>query len=301
MTKSIKQLKDNLTALDEKVKDLANNLQDLYQDYLPHLVEVVKRQLMVATYQICTQKYPDTFLKLSYSHRTKLQEQIKSLASEFPHKLVESWDKIETSDNVFLQELCEQILAIISSTKNTSELTAQKVEDEHNSSEKITVYSQDLKDNSHGLELPPEELIKLQVELDDYLEECLIDLSNSANKYLQEVNVLPNNIPNQILAIALQAEENTSIVSGAPNLLSILIQKEPKSDEQVDIQPIIAICLRINDLEFHNSNLNLIKQKIIKILSKLTDLDDKYKDLQQEYLIAQAEAAWRASWYEDEQ
>ena len=147
--------------------------------------------------------------------------------------------------------------------------------------------------------MPPEELVKLQIELEKALEHCLINLSHSANKCLQEVNVLSDKIPNQILAIALKAEENTSIVSGAPNLLSILIEKEPKSDEDLEINPVIAICLRINDLEFHDSHLNFIKQKIVKNLSKLNNLADQYQELQQEYLVAQAESAWRASWNED--
>lgn len=296
MTKSIKQLNDNLIALDDRVKDLANNLQDLYQDYLPYLIEVVPRQLMVATYQLCTQKYPDAFLNLSYSQRTKLQERIKSLAREFPHQLLESWENLDINDDyACLPELHHQILAIIASANKSS----QSTEEEINLTQRMTGASEDTEDKSSGGKMPPEEVIELQIKLEDCVEQCLIDLSNDANKYLQEVNILPKTIPNQILEIALQAEENTSIVSGAPNLLSILIQKEPKSNEDIDIQPIIAICLRINDLEFHNSHLNLLKQQMIKILSQLNDLVDEFKDLQQKYLTAQAEAAWRASWYEE--
>jgi hypothetical protein len=255
---------------------------------------------MVATYQICTQKYPEAFLRLTYSQRTKLQNKIKGLARDFSHKLVESYQKIELSDNALIKDLHQQIVAIVSSENKTLKLTAEKTQNQEHFSEEVTKQTKELTTiDSYTLQLPPEKLIQLQFDLDDALEDCLIHLSHSVNNCLQEVNVLSQKIPNQILAIALQAEENTSIVSGAPNLLSILIQKEPKSDEDLEINPVIAICLRINDLEFHDSQLNLSKQKINKILSQLNNLSEQYEQLHQEYLVAQAEAAWRASWYED--
>jgi hypothetical protein len=298
MTKSIKQLNDNLIALDTKAKDLAQNLQDLYQEYLPHLITVVKRQLMVATYHICTQKYPDAFLKLSYSQRTKLQEKIKDLAGEFPEKLRENWAKIEVREHQILRQLHQKILAILFALEADKNLTDEKTKDNDDYPDEEKSETASLNINSDSLNLEPEDIIKLQLELDDSLEQSLIDLSNSANQYLQEANVLSNKIPNQILALALQAEENTSIVSGAPNLLSILIDKNSKSDD-LDITPIVAICLRINDLEFHDSSLNMIKQKMSKVLTQLSNLSEKYHDLQQQYRIAQAESAWRASWYDD--
>lgn len=295
MTKSIKQLSDNLVAVDTQVKDLAQNLQDLYQEYLPHLIKVIKRQLMVATYHICTQKYPEAFLDLTYSQRTKLQEKIKNLAREFPEKLSENWRKVEIPEHHFLQQLHRNLLSILSALNEDKSLESAKVSHHLDSSPEVKEDSLPL--NSDSVKLQPQDLIKLQVELDDSLEQSLIDLSNSANQCLQETKVLSNKIPNQILAIALQAEENTSIVSGAPNLLSILIDKDPKSND-LDITPVVAICLRINDLEFHDSGLNMIKQKIVKILTQLGNLSNKYQDLQQEYAIAQAESAWRASWYD---
>lgn len=61
MTRSIKQLRNDLGILNVKIKDLATELQSLYQDYFPQLIAVVKRQLILATYQVCTQKYPSAF------------------------------------------------------------------------------------------------------------------------------------------------------------------------------------------------------------------------------------------------
>ncbi len=298
MTKSIKQLENNFKALDNKVIDLAEKLQDLYKDYLPHLIKVVQREIMVATYQICTQKYPEAFLHLSYGQRTKLQEKIKVLALEFPAQLINGFKQIDIIENLFVQNLHQEILAILPISEVSEKIEKEIVENEDNVQQEVMSKESNLKINSNFLQVKPEELINFQFNLDDSLEERLTDLSNKTNKSLQEVNILSDKIPNQILAIALEAEENTSIVSGAPNLLSLFIEKEPKSDE-LDLTPIVAICLRINDLEFHDSTLNLIKQKMTQILTQLSDLSEEYDQVQEEYAIAQAEVAWRASWYEE--
>ena len=296
MSKSIKQLNNNLIALNLQVKDLAEELQELNRNYLTYLMVVIKKQLMVATYQICTQKYPIAFLDLSYSQRTKLQEKIKELANSFPAQLNQSWLNIDEFDHPELQKLQENITGFLLSGDNQpqSTTTAQDIVDSSSGNSHET---DSLAVNNDVEDLTAEDLIKLQIELDYCLEQGLIDLSNQVNQFLQEAKVLPDTIPSQILAIALQAEENTSVVSGAPNLLSVLIDKEPKSDE-IDIIPIVAICLRINDLEFNDTRLHLDKQKIVKILNMLDNLNEKYQDLQYEYAIVQAEAAWRSSWYE---
>ena len=100
--------------------------------------------------------------------------------------------------------------------------------------------------------------------------------------------------------MALQGEENTSLVSGSPNLLSLLIEKEDKS-EMFNITPIIAVCLRLTEIEFNDSGLNLIRQKITNLLQKLDSLDDEYQKITRQYAIAQAESAWRSSWVNNEQ
>ncbi len=307
MTKSIKQIDKNLKALNIQVQDLAKILEGLNRDYLRYLITVVKKQLMVASYQICTQKYPESFLNLSYSQRTKLQEKIKDLAGNFSKKLTEDWQKIDDlSDNPIVQQLHQNILTIVSSSEKKQNLTQtitsadgsndiQPTAEEENVTSPVNFAQDDID------ELQPEYLIELQIEFDNCLEQGLIDLSNSVNQSLQEAEIISNKIPNQILAIALQAEDNTSIVSGSPNLVSILIEKDtPSEQEQIDITPVIAVCLRINDSEFHDPKLNLLKQKINKVLAQLNSFAQRYQELQQKYTIAQAESAWRTSWYEEE-
>ncbi|BAQ64722.1 hypothetical protein [Geminocystis sp. NIES-3709] len=288
MSKSIKQLRNDLTILSEKIKDLAINLQGLYRDYLESLSVVVKRQLTLATYQICTQKYPDAFLNLSYQKRYDLQGRIKGLENTFKDNLFNAFQSIEVGNNQVIQDFYNHIISIFSVEQISKDNNLVDLEIAQNSENNLAKEE----------ELNPHDLIKFQLDIEDCLEECLTNISHQTNKYLQDAHILPNKIPSKILEMALQAEENTSIVSGAPNLLSLLIEREDKSDNNVDITPIVAICLRLTEIEFNDPSLNLIRQKINNILRKLDDLDNEYQQKKQKYSIAQAESAWRSSWNE---
>jgi hypothetical protein len=291
MSKSIQKLRDDLTVLNTKIQDLATNLQHLYKDYFQNLSSIVHRQLVLATYQICTQKYPDSFLRLSYQERVKLQEKIQALDGIFIQDFVDSLKSIEFPNNQFIQNFYASILELFSSSiiteNNEEETSINKSEIQAKESENLTI----------SADLNPDDLIKFQIDIEDCLEECLTNLSHRTNKYLQNAGILPDTIPSKILEMALQGEENTSVVSGSPNLLSLLIEKEDKS-ESFNITPIIAICLRLTEIEFNHSGLNLIRQKISNLLQKLDTLDEEYQKITRQYAIAQAESAWRSSWSE---
>lgn len=291
MSKSIQKLRDDLTVLNTKIQDLATNLDDLYKNYFQNLSSIVHRQLVLATYQICTQKYPDSFLRLSYQERIKLQEKIKALDTIFIQDFLDSLKSIQFPNNQFIQDFYTNIIEFFSSSiiteNNEQENSINKSEIQENNSENLSI----------SVDLNPDDLIKFQIDIEDCLEECLTNLSHRTNKYLQNAGILPDTIPNKILEMALQGEENTSVVSGSPNLLSLLIEKEDKS-ESFNITPIIAICLRLTEIEFNHSGLNLIRQKISNLLQKLDTLDEEYQKITRQYAIAQAESAWRSSWSE---
>jgi hypothetical protein len=289
MSKSIKQLSNDLTILNEKIKDLATNLQDLYYHYFENLSSVVKRQLTVATYQICTQKYPTAFLDLSYQKRYDLQQKIKGLKTVFQEDLFKALSSITLNNNQVIQEFYSKIIKAI---------TEEGISPQENLSDgEIT---EDSETNSvKEEELDSQDLIKLQLDIEDCLEECLTNISHRANKCLQEAHILPDKIPSKIIEMALQAEENTSLVSGAPNLLSLLIEREDKSDNNIDITPIVAVCLRLTEIEFNDPSLNVIRQKINTFLKQLDEVDNEYQKKRQKYSIALAESAWRSSWNEE--
>ncbi|NCO75784.1 MAG: hypothetical protein GW795_07880 [Cyanobacteria bacterium] len=295
MSKSIKKLRDDLIILNTKIQDLATNLQGFYQKYFENLTPIVNNQLILATYQICTQKYPDSFLSLSYQQRINLQTKIKKLDQIFITDLLNNLHLIEVPNNIIIQDFYKNTIDFFSSLqvieneeilREDSVKEMSSLKDENKNNEEDLLISNDLS---------PENLIKFQLNIEESIEDSLTKISHRTNKYLQEAGILPNNIPNKILEMALEAEENTSIFSGAPNLLSLLIEKEDKS-ESLDITPIVAICLRLIDIEFNNSTLNLIRQKITDVMKNLESLDSEFQKKNQQYSILQAEFAWRSSW-----
>lgn len=306
MARSIKQLRSDFEIINLKIKDLARELQSLYKDYFPQLVTVVKRQLILATYHICTQKYPSAFLSLTYQQKVNLQKNIKALIPLFVNDLSKNITNLEIDESDILSELKGAILRFLpvfnnnNSSTNTG-LTSESKEDNKNSQDNSGIVKEDnnsFPDDDSFLEIYPENLIRLQVGIDDAIEEALVNLSHGANKYLLEFGILPKNVPTKILEMALQAEENTSLVSGAPNLLSLLIEKDDKSQE-MNVTPVVALCLRVNEIEFHDPLLNQIRQKISKIFQSLNSLDDEYQNKRQQYQMALAESAWRSSWIDD--
>ena len=82
MAKAINFIRKDLVKIEEKVSQLFQEIYHIYYQYIELLSRSVRRQLMVACYQICTQIYPESFLNLSFDERYKLQENLKQLSRE---------------------------------------------------------------------------------------------------------------------------------------------------------------------------------------------------------------------------
>ncbi|CCH65707.1 hypothetical protein RINTHM_12470 [Richelia intracellularis HM01] len=61
----------------------------------------------------------------------------------------------------------------------------------------------------------------------------------------------------------------------------------------------MVLGLRLGEIEFANKQLSSLRKQIRYILGKLNKLGRQYQQKQREYSIAEAESAWRASWFED--
>lgn len=290
MAKSIKQLTKELNKINDITQDFTEEMEIIYQDYFTNLVEIINRQLLQATYQICTQKYPHAFLKLRYQERLNLQNNIKQLKGSFAQILTGILEDYELKDSkqlVCLKNKIFQCLPIKGDISPSLPSNPDVTKDANiiTSDDELSFFNPDI-------------LIKFIDNIDNAIAQSLIKISLKTNKLLQQSEILPKEIPNKILEMALEAEENTSLISGAPNLLSLLVEKE-NSPEENKITPIVAICLRIREIEFNDPLLSSLRQKITKILRDLHRLNEEYQFHSQQYAIAQAEVAWRGSWFED--
>ncbi|AFY79295.1 hypothetical protein Ple7327_4164 [Pleurocapsa sp. PCC 7327] len=287
----MQQIKQDLATIEEKVANLAVELRALYGRYLKLLGHSARKQLILASYQICTQVYPESFLKLSGSDRQKLQENLRRLGKNLQFQLLALLDlPIHSSDpsDVATLEAEELLLPPSEEASSPAETEIQAQEPE---SEKIA---------------NPEDLIRWCQQIEQGIQETLETLSQEVNFYLQEAQILPAQVPVKVLEMAMQTEASAASASGSPNLLSLLIETEregeresPAPKENAKITKLTAIHLRLAEIEFSDPTLNIERDRVRTWLEKLKKIRQQYRQLQREYAIAEAEAAWRATWYED--
>jgi hypothetical protein len=63
--------------------------------------------------------------------------------------------------------------------------------------------------------------------------------------------------------------------------------------------PITVIALHLAELEFADSQVMAQRNQLRKLTSQFSQLKQSYEQKQQEWLVATAEANWRAIWFEE--
>ena len=280
MARGIERIERDIAAIKEAIRAIALELQNAYASYLNTLGLAVRKQLILASYHLCTQGYPENFLHVSLNQRQQLQQAIRKLG----------------------QVAAEQLLACI---KKSEEVEVDK-EDEGNEGDEGG--SSGLLDTSNYQVLSadtsnPIELAKWQQNLEEVMQEILKKLSHDANLLLQKAGVLPKKLPEPILAAAAAAaasEASAEVMPGPPNLLNLVIEIEnEQQSEDSGLTQIMAINLRLGEIEFADVTLSSERKQIRNILVQLNKLGREYQKKHRERAIAEAEAAWRASWFED--
>ncbi|MBG1244739.1 hypothetical protein [Nostoc sp. NZL] len=287
MARAIERIERDIAALKEAIRAIAVELQSAYASYLDTLGLAVRKQLILASYHLCTQGYPENFLHLSLNQRQQLQQAIRKLG----------------------QVAAEQLLTCIKSEEagvdKGDEEDEEDEEDEGN--EGVTSSSSSgLLDTSNSQSLTAEtsnpiELAKWQQNLEEVTQEILKKLSHDANLLLQKAGVLPKKLPEPILAAAAAAasEASAEVMPGPPNLLNLVIEIEnEQQSEDSGLTQIMAINLRLGEIEFADVALSSERRQIRSILVQLNKLGREYQKKHRERAVAEAEAAWRASWFE---
>jgi hypothetical protein len=132
----------------------------------------------------------------------------------------------------------------------------------------------------------------------------LSQVSKEANYLFQQVDILPKALPKVLLEAASKAEEVTEAVAGTPNLLNLLVETADENRSEaapsgLSVTHIVAIHLRLTEIEFTDSTVAVWRQKLRSLSARLQSLGKEYQKKQRERAIAEAESAWRASWFED--
>ena len=267
MGRSVEQIERDLAALEEVGHVLTSEIRSAYASYLTALGRALRQQMILASYHLCTQGYPKQFLSLSVSQRQQLQQTVRKLSQQASDQLLNHTKTEETEE---------------------TEATEATEASENNSS------------SPHASN--PIELVKWQQKLEQAIANTLKTVSYETNRLLQQAGILPKKLPAPLLEAAVNSSEDSDeAISGPPNLLNLLVETENHEDPSEDssLTQIIAINMRLSEIEFTDTTLRAGRNKVRNLEVKARSLVREYQKKQRERAVAEAEGAWRASWFEE--
>lgn len=301
MARAIELIERDIAALQAAIRAIATELYNAYASYLTTLGQALRKQLILASYHLCTQGYPENFLKLSLNQRQQLQQAIRNLG----------------------QEAAELLLSYLQSQENEEDESDEEDEEDESDEEgesdeedggfdidevvtymlsessALPVITSTLKSFNPDL-TNPIELAKWQHNLENLIQQTLKKVSHDANLLLQKASILPKKLPEPILeAAAAVSEASSEVMPGPPNLLNLVVEIQNEQEpEDSRLTQIMAINLRLGDIEFADTKLSSERRQIRHILVQLNKIGRDYQKKQRERSVAEAESAWRASWFE---
>ena len=300
MARAIERIEQDLAALEEAIALLRAEFHRTYSQYLNLLGQAVRRQLILANYQVCTHGYPEAFLSLSFNQRQKFQQSIQQLGKKAQQQLL---SHLESSKNLTKTEPTN-------SDEQTPELEPMSSEQPQDVTQEQlsnpiqvsgSLEANETAEITNKEPTKPEQLLKWQEQLEEAIARTLQTLSLDTNRLLQETGIIPRKLPVAVLEAAAKADNSTeSTTVGSPNLLNLLMETENEDNsEDSTLTRIIAINLRLSKIEFADPALNAGRNQIRNLCAKGNTIQREYHKKQRERAVAQAEAAWRASWFED--
>ncbi|NES82113.1 MAG: hypothetical protein F6K10_12305 [Moorea sp. SIO2B7] len=289
------RIDQELAALEEAITHLAKEFQTTYSNYLTFLGQCVGQQLIMAAYRICTQGYPESFLNLSVNSRQQLQQSLRKLAQETQQQLPS-----------LLEQWQESRSATTDGSDHDSDHDSEMPSSEIPSSTEDSPFLNAPTEPSPAAELtsnPRNSIEKLEEwlkHLESGITKTIQDVSVETNRILHKSSIIPDKFPQEILEAAAKVEASAVETAESPNIIKIMM--ETKGDGETDesrLTRIIAIKLRLSEIEFADPNLTPGRKKIRDLLAKMSQLKREYYKKQRQKAVAQAEAAWRASWFDD--
>ena len=331
----IRAIEQDLQKIEQAIADTAKELYGAYQRYLQVLGKGIGQQLVFASYHICTQGFPEAFLKLSFSQRQKIQQEIRDKSKLAVQELQELLNQYpESQDKSDDTSAAKLMVSILNEEENKKQEVVPETKDQQKDiefdsyelfmteiSSKTTTDSQDKEvgnkdqenineteakkkktsteniiEKLHSIDI----LIHWQENIEKQIPEILRKLSDQTNCILHEGEILAKKIPQKVLEAATKMESENTPVGGRPNLLSLLVEAEDaEEDDDAKVTRIIAINLRLSEIEFADINIAAWRDKIRSLNGKLSQLQLEYRKKQRELAVMEAESAWRSSWYED--
>jgi hypothetical protein len=356
MTGSTERLYQTLERLKGELSQLSETFEDTYREYITALANAVQHQLILATYHLCTQGYPEAFLALSFSQRQALQLKIRQLAKQVEPSMLQSFYRGTA-------EVMQEAHAATTSSPSPSETsmtstTDEDEDDEESESEAFGSISESdqaaLEAFAEEFELPddlfsrvglqrlsmgdddevpfletdspemsgpdlfdledtdnlpslsdydpmtPELIASWQRTVEQGVSRVLSQLSQRVNRLLQSRGILPATVPPKLVQAATQVDATADTSSNVPNLLKLLVETEAGDESRSQVAELLAVRLRLSDIEFADPTLKTWRDRLRELSSQLVKVGRNYQQKQQQRAVIEAESAWRSSWFEEE-
>ncbi|MEO0377182.1 MAG: hypothetical protein AAF329_21740 [Cyanobacteria bacterium P01_A01_bin.17] len=142
----------------------------------------------------------------------------------------------------------------------------------------------------------PESLVLAIHSIEDTIVAALQQTSRDANYLLQDHQILEIQSMDALFKIAAKADEAGRPITSPPHLLKALVDAK-ESEQEEDNVPVVAIYLQITDIELADSELMVWRHQLRQATQQLMALNKDFVQKQQAQTTAEAEAAWRASWF----
>lgn len=303
MARAVERIEQDLTALEEAIALLARELYSTYSQYLTLLGQAACKQLVLASYQVCTHGYPESFLSLSFNQRQKLQQSLRQLGRKAQEQLLSHLEQSKKSSET---EVTDTVEPTIEEMSVHSEQPQQTPQEQLPESLESTGASNPPPEASQtvgmtiNLPTKPDQLLQWQEQLEEAIAQTLQTLSLETNRLLQQAGIIPDKLPAAVLEAATKVEASAESTTGnSPNLLNLLMETDSDDDEESTLTRIIAINLRLSEAEFADPSLSAGRNQIRKLSARVSTVQRDYHKKQREQAVAKAEAAWRSSWFED--
>jgi hypothetical protein len=286
----IEQVEQDLTQLRTASSQLGRELTAAYKSYFTNLAPTLNQQSIQGCYYLSTTCYPEAFLKLNYNQRSQL---LKTLQRVISNAIADLVVHIEPSPQKRDND-----------DEPTGELTS------------IPIVPTDWF-------ATPASLSTWQQNLEEEINHSLKEISYKVNLLLQQAQIMPPNIPKPILEASREADRQAVNTTNIPNVLSILIEQDSDKEWQLDdlseerltqqdlpeerlhqrddlsqIVQIHSLYLRLTEVEFSDVSVLSLRKNISQLVNKTNVLRREYLQKQQELKIAEAESAWKNSWFE---
>jgi hypothetical protein len=289
MAKPIEQVEQDLNQLRTASSEMGRELTAAYRSYFAALAPTLSQQAIQGCYHLCTNFYPEAFLTLNYDRRAQLLRTLQRTISNTIANLAIHIDPSRRTNNADEDD-----------DEPTGDLTVMQTP-------QIDWFAN------------PSSLSTWHQNLEAEINRSLKEISYKVNVLLQQAQVLPSSIPKPILEAYPEADRQGGNAANVPNLLSVLVgqnndQLDDDDEEELELEPstghlteqndipqiiqIHTLYLRLTEVEFSNVTALSLRKNISQLSNNTKALKREYLQKQQELKIAEAESAWRNSWFE---